>query len=89
MGVLIEGAWRDEELPEEVGRIGEFRRADSRFRDRITADGSSGLRAAAPAISAAPTAGSATASRRMGLSIPRWAGITSMSPTAAPGLIAR
>jgi putative glutathione S-transferase len=39
MGVLIDGAWRDEELPEEVGRTGEFRRADSRFRDRVTVDG--------------------------------------------------
>jgi putative glutathione S-transferase len=47
MGVLIDGTWRDEELPEEVGRTGEFRRADSRFRDRITADGSSGFRAEA------------------------------------------
>jgi putative glutathione S-transferase len=45
MGVLIDGAWRDEELPEEVGRTGEFRRADSRFRDRVTVDGSSGFRA--------------------------------------------
>jgi putative glutathione S-transferase len=44
MGILIEGVWRDEELPQEVGRIGEFRRADSRFRDRITADGSSGFK---------------------------------------------
>jgi putative glutathione S-transferase len=43
MGVLIEGIWRDEELPQEAGRAGEFRRADSRFRDRITADGSSGI----------------------------------------------
>src|SRR5271163_3248820 len=47
MGVLIEGAWRNEELPQEVGRAGEFRRADSRFRDRITADGSSGFKAEA------------------------------------------
>ena len=38
MGVLIEGVWRDEELPQELGRDGDFRRADSRFRDRITAD---------------------------------------------------
>ena len=45
MGVLIEGTWRDEELPQEVGRAGEFRRVDSRFRDRITADGSSGFKA--------------------------------------------
>ena len=41
MGVLVEGAWRDGELPQETGAGGEFRRADSRFRDRITADGSS------------------------------------------------
>ncbi|HUN97093.1 MAG TPA: glutathione S-transferase family protein [Bradyrhizobium sp.] len=45
MGVLIEGAWRDAELPQETGQAGEFRRADSRFRDRITADGSSGFKA--------------------------------------------
>ena len=47
MGVLIEGVWREEELPQEVGRAGEFLRADSRFRDRITADGSSGFKAEA------------------------------------------
>jgi len=47
MGVLIDGAWRDEELPQETGRSGEFRRADSRFRDRITADNSSGFKAEA------------------------------------------
>jgi glutathionyl-hydroquinone reductase len=47
MGVLIDGQWRDEELPEETGKSGEFRRKDSRFRDRITADGSSGFKAEA------------------------------------------
>ena len=47
MGILIDGVWRDEELPQETGRIGEFRRADSRFRDRITADGSSDFKAEA------------------------------------------
>src|SRR3989442_4533909 len=47
MGVLIEGVWRDEELPQETGRSGEFRRSDSRFRDRITADNSSGFQAEA------------------------------------------
>src|SRR6266566_254329 len=47
MGVLIDGGWRDEELPAEVGRSGEFRRADSRFREHITADGSSGFKAEA------------------------------------------
>jgi glutathionyl-hydroquinone reductase len=45
MGVLIDGAWRDGELPQETGSGGEFRRADSRFRDRVTADGSSGFKA--------------------------------------------
>lgn len=47
MGVLIDGVWRDEELPAETGASGEFRRADSRFRDRVTADGSSGFKAEA------------------------------------------
>jgi glutathionyl-hydroquinone reductase len=45
MGVLIDGSWRDGELPQETGASGEFRRADSAFRDRITADGSSGFKA--------------------------------------------
>jgi putative glutathione S-transferase len=45
MGVLIDGIWRDEELPQETGKSGEFKRVDSRFRDRITADGSSGFKA--------------------------------------------
>jgi glutathionyl-hydroquinone reductase len=45
MGVLVEGTWRDGELPQETGASGEFRRADSAFRDRITADGSSGFKA--------------------------------------------
>jgi glutathionyl-hydroquinone reductase len=45
MGVVIDGIWRDEELPQETGCSGEFRRIDSRFRDRITADGSSGFKA--------------------------------------------
>src|SRR3981081_599576 len=47
MGVLIDGVWRDEELPQEVGKIGDFRRADSAFRDRIAADASSGFKAEA------------------------------------------
>ena len=45
MGVLIDGIWRDEELPQETGKSGDFQRVDSRFRDRITADGSSGFQA--------------------------------------------
>jgi glutathionyl-hydroquinone reductase len=45
MGVLIEGRWRDGELPQETGGGGQFNRPDSVFRDRITADGSSGFKA--------------------------------------------
>ena len=45
MGVLIDGKWHDGELPLETGRSGQFNRADSVFRDRITADGSSGFKA--------------------------------------------
>jgi putative glutathione S-transferase len=47
MGVLIEGKWRDEELPQEVAKTGAFERIDSAFRERITADGSSGFKAEA------------------------------------------
>src|SRR6266850_5459445 len=45
MGVLIDGIWTDGELPQETGDGGQFKRADSSFRDRITADGSSGFKA--------------------------------------------
>ena len=45
MGVLIEGIWSDQELPQETGSVGDFRRADSAFRDRITANGSSAFKA--------------------------------------------
>src|SRR5438445_13490986 len=47
MGVLIEGVWRDEELHQETGASGDFRRASSAFRDRVTADGSSPFKAQA------------------------------------------
>jgi len=47
MGNLIAGVWRDEPLPEQVSTTGEFRRIESRYRDRITADGSSGFAAEA------------------------------------------
>src|SRR5882757_5411095 len=47
MGVLINGEWRDEELPQETDRGGQFKRADSQLRDRITSDGSSGFKAEA------------------------------------------
>ena len=46
MGVLIEGAWREQDLPQEYAG-GEFKRIESRFRDRISADGSSGYKAEA------------------------------------------
>src|ERR1700750_1890463 len=45
MGVLIDGKWTDSELPQETGETGQFKRADSIFRSRITADGSSGFQA--------------------------------------------
>jgi glutathionyl-hydroquinone reductase len=45
MGVLIDGVWTDGELPQETGAGGQFKRSDSRFRDKITADGSSGFKA--------------------------------------------
>jgi putative glutathione S-transferase len=47
MGVLIDGKWRDEELPQETGQSGAFQRSDSIFRNFITADGSSGFKAEA------------------------------------------
>jgi glutathionyl-hydroquinone reductase len=47
MGILIDGQWRDEELAQEIGKAGNFQRVDSVFRDRITADGSSGFKAEA------------------------------------------
>ena len=45
MGVLIDGKWQDSELPQERNESGDFRRSQSQFRDRITADGSSGFKA--------------------------------------------
>lgn len=45
MGVLIDGKWRDEELPQETSKDGAFQRAESAFRHKITADGSSGFKA--------------------------------------------
>ena len=46
MGMVIDGHWT-ENPPEETSTSGEFRRIASVFRDRITADGSSGYPAAA------------------------------------------
>ena len=45
MGVLIEGKWSDGELPQETSQTGQFKRADSVFRGRISADGSSDFKA--------------------------------------------
>ncbi len=47
MGILVDGAWRDEELAQETGEAGNFQRLDSVFRDRVSADGSSGFAAEA------------------------------------------
>ena len=46
MGYLIEGKWTDDD-PVETGAGGDFKRIDSAFRGRITADGSSGFKAEA------------------------------------------
>jgi putative glutathione S-transferase len=47
MGMLVDGEWRDEDPVNEIGKAGNFQRVDSVFRDRITADGSSGFPAEA------------------------------------------
>lgn len=47
MGILVDGQWRDEELPQQTGPAGSFKRVESKFRDRVTADGSSGFKAEA------------------------------------------
>jgi putative glutathione S-transferase len=47
MGMLIDGKWCDEDPADEIGKAGNFQRVNSRFRDRITADGSSGFKAEA------------------------------------------
>jgi glutathionyl-hydroquinone reductase len=47
MGILVDGQWSEEELTAETDKAGAFQRSDSHFRDRITADGSSGFKAEA------------------------------------------
>ena len=47
MGMLVDGKWQDSDPPAETGTAGQFQRVESRFRDRITADGSSGFKAEA------------------------------------------
>ena len=46
MGMVVDGRWT-EEVPAETGTGGEFRRIASAFRNRVTADGSSGFPAQA------------------------------------------
>src|SRR6266849_2862902 len=45
MGILVQGQWREEELPTEMDSAGAFRRSESQFRNRITAEGTSGFTA--------------------------------------------
>src|SRR5579871_3445204 len=47
MAMLVDGQWSDEEPAAQTGKTGAFQRVDSAFRDRITADGSSGFKAEA------------------------------------------
>ncbi len=47
MGYLLNGQWTDGNPPVEFAKAGSFERIDSIFRDRITADGSSGFPAEA------------------------------------------
>ncbi len=47
MGYLLNGQWTEGNPPTEFGKAGSFERIDSIFRDRITADGSSGFPAEA------------------------------------------
>jgi putative glutathione S-transferase len=47
MGVLVDGRWTEGELPQETGERGQFQRVESQFRERVTADGSSGFPAEA------------------------------------------
>ncbi len=49
MGILVEGQRREEELLAETDPAGGFQRSNSHFRNRITADGSSGFKAEADA----------------------------------------
>ncbi len=37
MGVLIDGKWTGDELPQETSQTGQFKRPDSIFRGRISA----------------------------------------------------
>jgi glutathionyl-hydroquinone reductase len=52
MGMLVNGAWFDDDSP--AGGGGQFLRPDSMFRDRVSRDGSSGLRPRPAATSWSP-----------------------------------
>src|SRR4029079_11253354 len=45
MGYLLNGTWTGGDPPVETGKSGAFERIDSVFRERVTADGSSGSKA--------------------------------------------
>jgi len=45
VGILVQGHWHEEELPTETDSAGAFQRSESQFRNRITADGTSGFKA--------------------------------------------
>jgi putative glutathione S-transferase len=45
LGILFQGHWCEEELATETDSAGAFRRSESQFRNRITADGTSGFKA--------------------------------------------
>ncbi|MBI3435044.1 MAG: glutathione S-transferase family protein [Proteobacteria bacterium] len=47
MGMMVDGKWQDGDPPAQIDSVGAYRRIDSRFRDHITADGSSGYKAEA------------------------------------------
>ena len=47
MGYLLNGKWVNGDPSSETGKAGTFERIDSVFRDRVTADGSSGFKAEA------------------------------------------
>src|SRR4051794_39971469 len=47
MGYLLNGTWTEGDPAKQTGKAGTFDRIESVFRDRITADGSSGFKAEA------------------------------------------
>ncbi len=47
MGMLVDGVWQVEDPEAEIGAGGDFKRIQSVYRDRVTADGASGFKAEA------------------------------------------